>query len=60
MKILDSNAKYHCNDANNFAISRALMGTFGARNLLPAPVENTSQNTMKITYDFIFDAVNPW
>jgi hypothetical protein len=41
--------------SRGFRIGRVKYGGLGARNLLPAPVEKTSQNTMKITYDFVFD-----
>lgn len=47
-------------DTDKFRISRHRLGCFGARNLLPSPVEKTSSSTMKITYDFIFDIPDVW
>lgn len=38
-------------------LKKVKLGAIGTRNLLPSPVTKTSQNTMKITYDFYFEDI---
>lgn len=58
--ILNKNNRYFCIHAvvrNGVVLNYVItpLGAIGSRNLLPSPVNKTSTNTMKVTYDLFID-----